>query len=319
MTIQAQTSAVFTGRIVDAEFGQGLEGVNFRLNSTGQHFMTDSGGYYRWVLPEAIQSDSVRISCIGYHSISRTLAELKSATLMLSPRTYTLSEVVIQKRKPKTRILNGYSVRKLGERVRVPFLDERQTDMIGLPFIGAGEKGKFTRIRSVQVIQEGVNTSNLSWFRSQQRWRFRLRILEADEWGRPSDNELLKERIIITVSDVDYQIYERARYDPKTNSTLYTNRDFSEKTYYGIINIDLRPYNLSYPTYGVFVFLELLPPVISGGDRLFNLAKMDVGNTGWLLNGRSRQWSRGIHFVQFENGKVEEVNIEPAIALELME
>jgi len=319
MTTQAQTVVALSGQIVDAESGTGLAGVTFKVKPAGKTTLTDAEGHYRWALSTANLSDSVQISCIGYQTISRTVNELKSAILMLSPQLYKLPEITFQQRKPRTKILNGYTLKRFGERERIPNLAERQTDMIGRHFILEHNHGQFSRIRSVQIFQEAVKTSLLSYFRSQQHWRFRLRILEADENGRPTDKDLLAERVIITVSDVDYQVYDRVRYDPATNSTLYTNHDFSEKMYFGVINIDLRRYDVPYPTNGVFVFLELLPPVIAGGDRLFCLAKMDVGNSGWFLDGRTRQWSRGVHFLRHETGVEEAVNIEPAIALELME
>jgi len=307
------------GRIVDAEYGNGLAGATISLESKVDNFIADSAGFFNINLKDVEVSDSVLFSCMGFKSIGRTLGELKDAVLMLSPQTFQLKEVTIKKRKPKTKIINGFNLRHYGDRERIPDLQERQNDMIGKPFIGEDRNEKFTTIRTVQVMQEGIFTGNLSWFRSQQRWRFRLRILEADASGRPSGKDLLGERIILTVSDVDYQIFDRTRFDLATNSTLYTNHDFSERLYFGMIKIDLIRYDVQYPPNGIFVFLELLPPVISGGDRLFRLAKMDVGNSGWYFDGRSRQWSRGVHFILKPYGKTVSENIEPAIALELVE
>lgn len=308
-----------SGRIVDAEYGNGLGGVNINLMNNAENYVTDSGGYFGMNLKNVEATDSVLFSCLGYKTIGRTLGELKTGILMLSPQAFQLKEVTLKKRKPKTKIINGFNLKQYGDRERIPDLEERQTDMIGKPFIGEDRNGKFTTIRLVQVMQEGIFTGNLSLFRSQQRWRFRLRIIETDPSGLPTSKDLLEDRVILTVSDVDYQIFDRTRFDPETNSTLFTNHDYSERLYFGMIKIDLRRYEVPYPPNGVFVFLELLPPVIAGGDRLFRLAKMNVGNSGWYLDGRSRQWSRGVHFILKPDGKTVSENIEPAIALELME
>jgi len=304
---------------MDAESGNGLANVTLSLKNPAESVFTDERGSYSWTPKVESMNDSVYIRCVGYYTIGRLMRELKNATLMLSPQNYSLQEITVKRKRPKTRLINGFNVRLYGERDRIPEFMERQTDWIGRPFIGYGKDGKYSHIRSVKVLQEAFQTKDLSLYRGQQKWRFRLRILEADPFGRPTDHDLLEDRVIITVSDVDYRIFDRVHYDPKTNSTSYTNWDFTEKIYYGFIDINLLKYEVDYPKNGVFIFIEMLPPLILGGDRLFKLAKLNVGNVGWYLNGRSKQWSRGVHWVTMPDGKTVEQNIEPAIALELIE
>jgi hypothetical protein len=310
---------VVSGKIIDAEHGEGLPQVTLALKKTSQTALTDANGYYDWKVTDVTDHDSVRISCMGYFTIGRTWKELQGATLMLSPRNYTLSEVTLKRKKPKTKLLNGFNVRQYGERDRIPDLGERQTDMIGKRFVREAGDGPFNRLRSVEVLQEAFQTADLSTYRATQHWRFRLRIVEAEPNGYPSDRDLLKERVILTVSDVDYRIFDKFRYDERTNSTTHTNWDFSQRIYYGLVHIDLRPYHVPYTPNGVFVFVEMLPPLIVGGDRIFKTAKMNVGNSGWFRNGRSKQWSRGVVWLMQPDGKEVDESIEPAIALELME
>jgi hypothetical protein len=310
---------IVTGKIIEAEQGVGLSQVTLSLKEKNQSVLTDANGYYNWKLADVTDNDSVHISCVGYFTIGRIWKEMKGATLMLSPQNYVLSEVTLRKKKPKTKLLNGFNIRQYGERDRIPDLGERQTDMIGRRFSRDAGDGKFNRLRSVDVLQEAFQSADLSAYRTNQHWRFRLRIVEAEPNGYPSERDLLRQRVILTVSDVDYRIFDKTRYDERTNSTTYTNWDFSKRIYYGVLHIDLRQYDVPYTPNGVFVFVEMLPPLIVGGDRIFKTAKMNVGNSGWFRNGRSKQWSRGVVWVMQPNGKEVDQNIEPAIALELME
>jgi hypothetical protein len=309
---------LMSGKIIEAEMGEGLSGVTLQIKSSGKTFTTDTNGYFK-IQTESIQpTDSVLISCMGFFPIGRVAAELKNATLMLSPRSYVLKEVSTSRRKPQKKQVNAFRIKDYGERDRIPDLGERQTDMIGRYFAG-DLSGKYHWVSSVQVLQEGVKTKDISTWRGEQHWRFRLRVVEATADGLPTDSDLLKQRAILTVSDADYQYYDEGRYDERTNSTSYTNRDYGERSLYGVIKIDLRKYEVPYSKNGIFVFLELLPPLISGGDRIFKLALFNVGNTGWYRNGRSKQWSRGVHWVMKPDGKEVAENIEPAIAIEVME
>lgn len=315
--VKAQ-QAVLSGKIIEAEQGEGLSGVTLLLKSSGQTFTTDVNGYFKIQSVNVQPTDSVLISCMGFFPIGRVAGELKNATLMLSPKNYVLKEVTTTRRKPQTKLVNAFQIKQYGERERIPDLGERQTDMIGRFFNGE-LSGKFTRISAVEVLQEGIKIKNLSVWRGEQHWRFRLRIVEANADGLPTDSDLLKQRVILTVSDADYQYYDAGRYDERTNSTRYTNRDFSERSLYGVLKIDLRKYEVPFSKNGVYVFLELLPPLIVGGDRIFKLALFNVGNSGWYRNGRTKQWSRGVHWALQPNGKEIAENIEPAIAVELME
>lgn len=309
---------VLSGKIIEAEMGTGLSGVTLLVKSSGNTFTTDVNGYYKLPSNTIQPTDSILISCMGFFSIGRVASELKNATLMLSPKNYVLKEVSTTRRKPLKKMVNAFRIKDYGERVRIPDLGERQTDMIGRYFPGEAS-GKFHWISSVQVLQEGIKTKNLSAWRGEQHWRFRLRIVEATADGLPTDSDLLQQRVILTVSDAEYLYYDAGRYDERTNSTSNTNRDFSERSQYGVIKIDLRKYEVPYVKNGVFVFLELLPPIIVGGDRIFKLALFNVGNSGWYRNGRNKQWSRGVHWVMKPDGKEIAENIEPAIAIELME
>jgi hypothetical protein len=309
---------VMNGKIIEAEMGEGLSGVALKLKSTGQTFTTDLNGYFKTAPLNVQPTDSVLISCMGFFPIGRIAGELRNATLMLSPMNYALKEVTTSRRKPLKKMVNAFRIKEYGERERIPNLGERQTDMIGRFFPGE-PNGKFPWISSVEVLEESIKTKNLSAWRGDQHWRFRLRIVEAGPNGMPIDSDLLKQRVILTVSDMDYQYYDPGRYDERTNSTSYTNRDFSERSLFGVCKIDLRKYEVPFSKNGVYVFVELLPPLISGGDRLFKLALFNVGNSGWYRNGRSKQWSRGVSWVQQPDGTEIAENIEPAIAIELME
>lgn len=178
--------AVLSGKIIEAEQGEGLSGVALLLKSSGQTFTTDVNGYFK-ILQEKIQpTDSVLISCMGFFPIGRVAGELKNATLMLSPKNYELKAVSTTRRKPLTKVVNAFRIKQYGERERIPDLGERQTDMIGRFFPG-DPSGKFNLISAVEVLQEGIKTKNLSAWRGEQHWRFRLRIVEANADGLPTD------------------------------------------------------------------------------------------------------------------------------------
>lgn len=308
-----------TGKIVDTDTGQALEGVEIRVNNQSVVYFTDSTGKYDFNLKDAILTDSAHLKLMGYKPVGRVLAELRNAEMMLTSLSFQLKEVTFEKRKPRTKILNGFNLRHYAERQRIPDLEERQNDMIGKPFLNNGKYKRYSTVRSVTLMQESFCTNDLSLYKSQQRWRIRLRIFEAGPTGQPTENELLKDRIILTESDMVYKDFDRTRFDPNTNSTAYTNYDYSRKLRFGMIEVDLRKYEIPFSPNGIFVFAELLPPVLQGGTRLFRIAKMDVGNSGWFLNGRSGQWSRGVHFILKPDGKTVTENIEPAIALQLMD
>ena len=191
--------------------------------------------------------------------------------------------------------------------------------MIGRPFYNNGISKRYSTVKSVTIMQESFFANDLSLFKSQQKWRIRLRIFEAGPGGQPTVKELLKDRVVLTEADMVYKDFDRTRFDPNTNSTAYTNYDYSRKLIFGMIEVDLRKYEIPFTENGIFVFVELLPPVLQGGTKLFRIAKMDVGNSGWLLDGRTGQWSRGVHFILKPDGKTITENIEPAISLYLMD
>lgn len=308
-----------TGKIVDTDTGQGLEGVEIRINNQSVVYFTDSAGKFDFNPKNATLTDSVCLKLMGYKPVGRVLAELRNAEIMLTPLSFQLKEITFEKRKPRTKILNGFNLRHYAERQRIPDLEERQTDMIGRPFLNNGINKRFSTVRSVTLMQESFCTNDMSLYKSQQRWRIRLRIFEAGPAGQPTENELLKDRIILTEADMVYKDFDRIRFDPNTNSTAYTNYDYSRKLIFGMLEVDLRKFEIPFTSNGIFVFVELLPPVLQGGTKLFRIAKMDVGNSGWFLNGRSGQWSRGVHFILQPDGKTVTENIEPAIALQLMD
>lgn len=312
-------SALVAGSVVDAETGMGLAGVHFQSVDGQLVWYTDSLGFYRWDMSGRSLEDSIRISSVGYQTQMKSLRELISAQFMLSPRNYVLPEVSLKGKKAKTKWLNDFPFKSYAERSVVVDLYERQTDWIGRPFYGSDAPSRYTRIRSIKVVQEVIQTSHLDWHRKQQTWRFRLRIFKADNRGLPSSVELLQDRFIVTVADVFYKDFDPKRFDERGNSTLYSNFDYSQKSYFGLIELDLRPYDLAFPETGVFVFLELLPPVIEGSNKLFRVAKGSTGRSGWFKDGRTLLWSRGLHPVLQSDGRILDVPIEPAISLQLSE
>lgn len=309
-----------SGRIVDAETGLGIEGVTISLSDNSSGTVSDKDGKYLWNVPSSGRNDSVYITHLGYRTIGRVILELENGKFMLSPEFYNIKEVDFKGKKPRKKRYNAFSIRRYGEkRESIPDLEERQNDIIGKPFIKINKRGKYKRIRSVQIVQETERIKSFSYFRRSQNWRFRLRIIKADEFGNPTNEDLLSQRVIITVSDVKYEVYSTLNYGILKSTTENTNYDYSDKIYFGIIDIDLRKFDITYPETGVFVFVELLPPVFKGGKRVFRIAKFDVGNSGWMLNGRSRKWYKGYRTILTQQGKERKVNIEPAISLELTE
>ncbi len=98
-----------SGRVVDASTGAPLEYVNVRIAGKNKGTVTTSRGEYKLDVSGVDAGDTVRFSYIGYGSLSRTVASLRSTSaqlIKLTPQPLLLKELEITT-KSQTRILGN--------------------------------------------------------------------------------------------------------------------------------------------------------------------------------------------------------------------
>lgn len=91
------SSSHYAGVVVNAETGTAVEYPNLYLRHSRRNISSDRGGRYQF---DASTSDTLRVSSLGYAPLVIPTATLSdSDTLRLAPKSHTLQEVVVERRK----------------------------------------------------------------------------------------------------------------------------------------------------------------------------------------------------------------------------
>ena len=99
----AQTTAVLKGRVLDAESGQGLTGVNVVLRGTGLGTITGADGSFE-IIKLKSRAYEVSASMIGYKTSSQTITlaagDEARLEIILEAKPVTLNDILVQADRP---------------------------------------------------------------------------------------------------------------------------------------------------------------------------------------------------------------------------
>lgn len=105
----------YSGKVVNAENGQPVPYANIGIIGRDVGTATDAEGLFEIELGNAFDKDTLGLSSIGYHTWKNMIGDFKrnagnpgQVTIMLSPRSYGLAEVVIKPVKTKMYTLGNY-------------------------------------------------------------------------------------------------------------------------------------------------------------------------------------------------------------------
>ena len=95
---------VYNAVLVDNESGKPIPYASIGFLSTKMGSATNENGVFRLSISEYQETDTLKISAIGYHSLKLTLSEaLNKKSISLLPRTYEFENIEILDSKIKTR------------------------------------------------------------------------------------------------------------------------------------------------------------------------------------------------------------------------
>jgi hypothetical protein len=169
--------------VLDSSTHQPVEFANVGIASKGLGTVTNEKGEFSLSIPDSLKNDKVRISILGYRTREIKQAELaRTGSVLLSPSSYKLNEVVIKPGKPKFKTLGnkttsknmicGFSSNNLGCEMAVKLnIKHKETWIKKLSF------------NIVKNIYDDVI--------------FRVNIYKKDKDGNPGEN-LLKQNLLIS-------------------------------------------------------------------------------------------------------------------------
>lgn len=103
-------SQEIAGSVVDAETGESIAYASVGVVEQTLGTLTDTIGHFSLSVSSLHDNDTLRISCIGYHSLAMSVAEARRCSLFsLKSSEYLLPEVVVMPIKTKTRIVGRMS------------------------------------------------------------------------------------------------------------------------------------------------------------------------------------------------------------------
>ena len=103
-------SQEIAGKVVDAEAGTPIAYASVGVVEQTLGTLADTTGYFSLNVPSQCDNDTLRISCIGYHSLSMSVAEARECdSFSLKASEYLLPEVVVVPVKTKSRIVGRMS------------------------------------------------------------------------------------------------------------------------------------------------------------------------------------------------------------------
>lgn len=215
--------------IVDSRSNEKLPFANIMLVNYSIGITSDAEGRFELILPDSLSNESIRVSYIGYETLTLSISEaIIAEEINLIPKSISLEEIVVKPTKKKSRILTinkfnkkdckvrYYSVGK-NPNVYFPTRPQEPTiEAIYFPY-----KNEYQNMKIKEVLLRATSYK-------QTPTSFNLRLYEGDENGIPS-NSLIGKNLIIETT--------------KLKET---------------IRINLEKYQLSVPKNGIFVGFELM-------------------------------------------------------------
>lgn len=120
LRVSAQESGIIQGKISDAEYGEGLPGVNILLKGTALAVISGhDGGFMLTDIPEGTYT--IRISLIGYKPVEETLrvksGEPVTLNISLEPGPVDIAEIRVEAERPVS-AASSRAIRQLDLRIR---------------------------------------------------------------------------------------------------------------------------------------------------------------------------------------------------------
>lgn len=215
-------------QVKDAENGEALPFANIMLSNQEKGISADIGGYFSLLLSEDQFQDTLVVSFMGYHEKRICVCDIdNNNSIQLESKVYLLDTYRFNYETKETVVLNTFKERKCfvpysnklseNEVYWFPYRPHEPTiEALFFPSDLSGNKRSF--IKEVWIYTRSYSIPAY----------FRLRIFEADEKNRPS-NDLVRENIIVEINQKDE-----------------------------LIKTDLRKFDLVFPENGVFIGFELL-------------------------------------------------------------
>jgi hypothetical protein len=209
-----------SGMVKDANTLQSIPFVSLGVAGKTYGTLSDEFGQFTCTLPQLLDSDTIRVSAIGYKSLSISVAEIKTQknyTVYLTPMVYDLTEVQVKPKKLRYKMLgtSKYST----------------TNCTAFMGIDDNWKGEQAAILAENKEEVTMYLESFGFYIIKNEYtdslQFRIMLYEVNEKGYPGTTFLQKPILF------------------KTN------------IHQGEVRIDLKPYNLS--TKGnFFISLECL-------------------------------------------------------------
>jgi hypothetical protein len=215
---QGITQILLKGKIFDHSTSRPIPFVTIGIAGTQTGALSDENGYFEFTVQH--NSDSVRISAIGYRSASMGVSEFEKSgnrIIFLWPNIYDLGEVVVKPQNSDFKTLGNV---KYNKGVCTAFIGENSNwrgEQAAIRLYNDGMKTLYFESFGFYIIKNEYADS----------LQFRLMLYEVDSTGFPG-NTFLKKPIVF-----------------KTNIKQ------------GEVRIDLRDYNISI-SHDFFVSLECL-------------------------------------------------------------
>ena len=179
---------ICSGVLLDSTNKQPLEFVNIGIPSKGIGTVSDEKGAFRFTVPDSLKDLNVRISLIGYRSITVPAKDLaNSATLMLSPQSTNLAEVQVNPKKIKIKVLGNETLTQF---VSAGFTSNALGAEMGIK-LNIKHPDTYLRKLSFQINKNSLNKLPV----------FRLNIYHLGKDGLPAEN-ILKQNIILEPTNV---------------------------------------------------------------------------------------------------------------------
>ena len=140
---------VLSGSVVEMNSNIPVEYVNIGIVGKTIGTISDENGRYTFQISPEYHNDTLRFSCIGFHSYSVKISDfinMHNWIVNLEKREYELAEVVIRPRKVKEKTL-GITANSLSSSWRTPFYPYEKT------FLG-WEMGMFMKSKKTSHIKE---------------------------------------------------------------------------------------------------------------------------------------------------------------------
>jgi hypothetical protein len=182
----ASAQTVYTGIVRDMGSGESIAYVNIGIVNKNSGTVSDANGRFQIALDDKFDDEILKISIIGYKSISYKVSDFKNTILadevvLLEKNISALKEVVIKNRNLKPGILGN-------------FLEGRTVSAGFVNNILGNEMGMVMKIKKSPTFIEGFHA--VIDYNKYEILKFRLNFYEVKN-GFPT-NSLLDESIIIT-------------------------------------------------------------------------------------------------------------------------